>query len=102
MFPVRPIPVSGPNDKLNPNVNHITLRIANPKKICIKIETVFLRRNNPASNNPKAGIINSTRLEAMSIQAVSPVSIGKISFLEKMKYKKICFFYNCNGSEINP
>jgi hypothetical protein len=57
----------------------------------MKIETVFFRRNKPASNNPKAGIINNTRLEAISIHAVSPVSIGKISFLKKMKYKKFCF-----------
>jgi hypothetical protein len=102
MFPVRPIQVSGPNVKLNPNVNNIKLRIANPKKICMKIDTVFFRRNNPASNNPNAGIINNTRLEAISIQAVSPVSIGKISILEKTQYKKICFLFRCYRSKMLP
>lgn len=75
-FPASP-DVSGPNDKLKPKINHITLRSAIPKNICIKIETVFFFLSRPASNNPNEGIINKTRLEAISIQAVSPVSIGK-------------------------
>jgi hypothetical protein len=78
-LPTRPA-VSGPNVRLNPNINHITLKRAIPKKICIKIETVFFLRSNPASNNPRAGIINNTRLEAISIQAVSPEFIGMILF----------------------
>jgi hypothetical protein len=68
--------VSGPNVKLNPKTNHITLKRANPKKICIKIDTVFFFRSNPASKSPRAGIINNTRLEATSIHAVFPLSIG--------------------------
>jgi hypothetical protein len=70
--------VSGPNTRLKPKTNHITLRSANPKKICIKIETVFFLRKSPASKRPNAGIINSTRLPAMRIHAVSPESIGTI------------------------
>jgi hypothetical protein len=54
-FPDSPEPVSGPNVKLNPKVNHITLKIANPKKIYMNIETVFFFRSNPASNIPRAG-----------------------------------------------
>ena len=46
------------------------------------METAFFFRSNPASNNPSAGIINNTRLEAISIQAVSPLSIGKFFFIE--------------------
>jgi hypothetical protein len=42
------------------------------------METVFFLRSNPASNNPRAGIISNTRLEAISIQAVSPEFIGTI------------------------
>lgn len=75
-FPASP-DVSGPKDKLKPKINHITLRRAIPKKICIKIETVFFFLSRPASNNPNEGIISKTRLEAISIQAVSPVSIAK-------------------------
>jgi len=103
-LPTRPA-VSGPNVRLNPNINHITLKSAIPKKICIKMETVFFLRSNPASNNPRAGIISNTRLEAISIQAVSPEFIGTI-FLDiyiiniiviplNAKYGKIfwkCFF----------
>ena len=43
------------------------------------METVFFFRSSPASNNPRAGIINNTKLEATSIQAVSPEFIGKIA-----------------------
>jgi hypothetical protein len=39
-LPTRP-PVSGPNVKLNPKVNHMTLKSAMPKKICINTDTVF-------------------------------------------------------------
>jgi hypothetical protein len=42
----------------------------------MKIETVFFFRSKPASNIPNAGIINKTKLEAINIQAVSPLSIG--------------------------
>jgi hypothetical protein len=77
MLPTMPA-VSGPNTRLNPNTNHITLRSANPKKICMKIETVFFRLSNPASNNPSAGIINNTKLPAIRIHAVSPESIGTV------------------------
>jgi hypothetical protein len=73
IFPTRPI-VSGPKDTLNPNTNHMTLKSAKPKKICIKIEAVFFFRNSPDSNKPSAGIIKSTRLPATSIHAVSPES----------------------------
>jgi hypothetical protein len=76
-FPTRPA-VSGPNVRLKPNTNHITLKSATPKKICIKMETVFFFLSNPASNNPRAGIINKTKLEATSIHAVSPGFIGKL------------------------
>jgi hypothetical protein len=38
---------------------------------------VFFFLSRPASNNPNEGIISKTRLEAINIQAVSPVSIGK-------------------------
>ena len=89
-LPTRPA-VSGPNVRLNPKTNHITLKSATPRKICIKMETVFFFRSNPASNNPKAGIINSTKLEATSIQAVSPEFIGKIAAEEKSFVSIIVF-----------
>jgi transcriptional regulator len=41
------------------------------------METVFFFRSSPASNNPRAGIINNTKLEATSIQAMSPEFIVK-------------------------
>jgi hypothetical protein len=44
----------------------------------MKIETVFFRLSNPASNNPSAGIINNTKLPAIRIHAVSPESIGTV------------------------
>jgi len=72
-FPPKPI-VEGPKDKLNPNTNHITLKSAKPKKICIKIEAAFFFLKSPDSKRPNAGIINSTRLPATSIHAVSPES----------------------------
>src|ERR671932_2755105 len=75
-LPTRPA-VSGPNVKLKPKITHMTLNSAIPKNICINIETVFFLRNNPASNNPRAGIISNTRLESISIQAVSPEFIAK-------------------------
>jgi hypothetical protein len=90
-FPTRPA-VSGPNVRLKPNVNHITLKSASPKKICMKMETVFFFLSNPASNNPRAGIINNTRLEATSIQAVFPLSIGK-EFLRYLPFKYNCYFF---------
>jgi hypothetical protein len=74
-FPTSPA-VSGPKDRLKPKVNHITLRRAIPKNICIKIETVFFFLSKPASNNPNEGIINNTRLDAINIHAVSPVSMA--------------------------
>src|SRR5919199_259554 len=83
-LPTRPA-VSGPNVRLKPKINHMTLNSAIPKNICINIETVFFLRNNPASNNPRAGIINNTRLEAISIQAVSPEFIAK-AFFYKSEY----------------
>jgi hypothetical protein len=83
-FPASPA-VSGPKDKLKPKVNHITLRRAIPKNICIKIETVFFFLSKPASNNPNEGIISKTRLDAISIHAVSPVSIAK-----SLSYEHIC------------
>ena len=70
-------PVSGPNVRLNPNVNHMTLKRASPKNTCIKIDTVFFFRKSPASNKPRAGIMSSTKLDATSIHAVSPELIGK-------------------------
>ena len=73
-FPISPPP--GLKAKLKPNVNHITLRRAIPKNICIKIETVFFFLSKPASNNPNEGIINNTRLDAINIHAVSPVSMA--------------------------
>src|SRR5574340_139158 len=76
MFPVSPSPVSGPKVRLKPTVNHITLSNARPKKICIKTETAFFCRKRPASNIPSAGIISSTKLDAIISQAVSPVFIG--------------------------
>ena len=69
--------VDGPNDRLNPKTNHITLRSDIPKKICMKIETTFFFRKRPDSNNPSAGIINRTKHPAINIHAVSPVSIIK-------------------------
>jgi hypothetical protein len=82
-LPTRPA-VSCPNVRLNPKINHITLKSAIPKNICINIETVFFLRKSPASNKPRAGIINNTRLEAISIQAVSP------------EFITTTFFYNLN------
>ena len=38
-------------------------------------------RSNPASNIPRAGIINNTKLEAINIHDVSPESNGKIFYL---------------------
>jgi hypothetical protein len=78
-LPTRPA-VSGPNVRLKPKINHITLNSAIPKNICINIETVFFLRNSPASNNPRAGIISNTRLEAISIHAVSPELIATAFF----------------------
>lgn len=75
-LPARP-EVSGPKDRLKPNMNHITLRRAMPKNICMKIETVFFFLSKPASNRPNEGIISKTRLDAINIHAVSPVSIAK-------------------------
>ena len=51
----------GPNVRLKPKTNHITLKSATPRKICIKMETVFFFRSNPASNNPEAESINNTK-----------------------------------------
>ena len=73
-FPITPV-VEGPNERLNPNTNHITLSNDIPKKICIKIETAFFFLNKPDSNKPSAGIINNTKQPAINIHAVSPVSI---------------------------
>jgi hypothetical protein len=73
MLPTKPI-VDSPKDKLNPKINHMTLSIAKPKKICMKIEAAFFFLSNPDSNRPNAGIISSTRLPATSIHAVSPES----------------------------
>ena len=66
----------GPNDRLYPKTNHITLSNAKPKIICERIETTFFFRNRPDSNRPSAGIINKTSIPATSIHAVSPVSIS--------------------------
>ena len=52
----------------------MTLNMAKPKKICIKIEAAFFFLSSPDSNRPNAGIISSTRLPATSIHAVSPES----------------------------
>jgi len=71
--PIKP-KVESPKDKLNPKINHITLSIAKPKKICMKIEAAFFFLNRPDSNKPNAGIISNTRLPATSIHAVSPES----------------------------
>ena len=54
------------------------LNRAKPKKICMKIETVFFFLRRPDSKSPSAGIIKSTKLPATSIHAVSPESIGTI------------------------
>jgi hypothetical protein len=72
--------VEGPNDRLNPKTNHITLSNDIPKNICIKIETTFFFLNKPDSNKPRAGIINNTKHPAISIHAVSPVSMGIMKF----------------------
>lgn len=53
------------------------------------METAFFFLSNPASNNPRAGIINNTKLEATSIQAVSPESIGKSPYVRSCKYKAV-------------
>jgi hypothetical protein len=87
-FPASP-DVSRPNDRLKPKINHITLRRAIPKNICMKIETVFFFLSNPASNNPSEGIINKTRLDAINIQAVSPVSIAKSYSFNQICIKKL-------------
>lgn len=73
IFPTNPIE-EGPKDTLNPNTNHITLKRAKPKKICMKIEAAFFFLKSPDSKRPNAGIISSTRLPATSIHAVSPES----------------------------
>jgi hypothetical protein len=73
MPPIKPVSDS-PNDKLNPKTNHITLNIAKPKKICMKIDAAFFFLKRPDSKSPNAGIINKTRLPAINIHAVSPES----------------------------
>jgi hypothetical protein len=74
-LPINPL-ISGPNVTLKPKVNHITLKTASPKKICIKIETVFFLLSKPDSNRPRAGIMRRTSEDAISIHDVSPESIG--------------------------
>jgi hypothetical protein len=65
------------------------------------METVFFLRSNPASNNPRAGIINNTRLEAISIQAVSPEFIGT-SFLNICVINIIVLIINANIAKEIP
>jgi hypothetical protein len=67
------------------------LGFATPRKICMKMETVFFFLSKPASNNPKAKIIDNTKLEATSIQAVSPEFIGK-NVAEKISFIGITAF----------
>src|SRR4029078_3681873 len=82
---------SGPNDKLKPKMNHMTLKSAIPKNICMKIETVFFFLSNPASNSPNEGIISKTRLDAINIQAVSPVSKAKSYSYNQICIKKLLY-----------
>jgi hypothetical protein len=50
-LPTRPgIPnrlASGPNARLNPTRTQTTLTIASPKKLCMIVESTFLRRTRP-------------------------------------------------------
>ena len=76
-MPIQPS-CDGPNERLYPKTNHITLSNDKPTIICDKIETTFFFRNRPDSNRPSAGIINKTKHPATSIHAVSPESIMKV------------------------
>ena len=46
--PIRPSPpTSGPNARLNPTMTQTTLTRARPKKLCMIVESTFLRRTRP-------------------------------------------------------
>jgi hypothetical protein len=49
----------------------------------MKTETAFFLRKRPASNIPKAGVIKSTKLDAIMSHAASPVLIGKMKVTPK-------------------
>ena len=71
--------------RLNPNTNHMTLKSAKPKKICMKIDAAFFFLKSPDSKRPNAGIIKSTRLPATSIHAVSPESSTMMKKIRSFK-----------------
>jgi len=66
----------GAKTSVNPTTNHMMERMASPENVCIIIDREFLALIRPASKNPSAGVIIMTRPVEISIQVVSPVSIG--------------------------